>query len=75
MGSGVGIAAARGGRSEGLRGLYLVQFANVAVYVGNSTVDCASRLRAHGDRWDDIVSVRLLPFPGVTPRCGVASGS
>ncbi len=54
------------GGPKGLRGLYLVQFANGAVYVGISTVDCASRLRAHGDRWDDIVSVRLLPFPGAT---------
>ncbi|MFC9516430.1 hypothetical protein ACFTSD_11930 [Nocardiaceae bacterium NPDC056970] len=46
--------------------MYLVQFANGAVYIGISTVDCASRLQAHGTRWDDVVAVRLMPFPGAT---------
>ncbi|MEV0947205.1 hypothetical protein [Rhodococcus sp. NPDC049939] len=59
---------ARSNGPSGLRGLYLVQFCTGSVYIGISTVDCANRLRAHGQRWDDIASVRLMPFDGTTAK-------
>ncbi|RVW00868.1 hypothetical protein EF834_15865 [Rhodococcus spongiicola] len=57
---------ARSGGPAELRGLYLVQFSTGAVYIGISTVDCASRLRTHGQRWEDIAAVRLMPLDGTS---------
>ncbi|MGC5162994.1 hypothetical protein ACLQ3J_09755 [Rhodococcus sp. DT1] len=47
-----------------MRGIYLVEFANGACYIGISGSDCASRLIAHGKTYDDITGFRLQRFAG-----------